>query len=210
MEVKIMYGLLFMLGIVISIFSILYLLVTVIRKKNSKKPLICLLCGIALFVIGFILTPSSHDINNEPNTEDSELISSDVKNGLTEKADTYIKYFEDKLESDKLSLKEIRLSGDKDYEVVYSTSCEVTYNVIFSDDKNFKGISVNQNGDSEEDKSTFLNLCFLSTFIPDFGINEMTDEISLSLAGVSEEKVSLDKCDMIYVDSLKYFIISLK
>lgn len=204
-----MYGLLFMLGIVISIFSILYLLVTVIRKKNSKKPLICLLCGLVLFVIGFILTPSSHDINNEPNTEDSELISSDVKDDLTEKANSFITYVTDKLETEELTYKEIRIS-DQDFEVVYSTSCAVTYNVIFNNEKIFKGISVNQNGDSEDDKSTFLNLCFLSTFIPEFEITEMTDEMSLSLAGVLEEKVSLDKCDMIYIDSLKYFVILLK
>lgn len=204
-----MYGLLFMLGIIISIFSILYLLVTVIRKNNVKKPLICLLCGITLFAIGFILTPSTPDINNEPDIEDSELITNDVKDDLTEKANNFISYITDKLESEELIFKEVRMS-DQDYEVVYSTSCAVTYNVIFNNDRIFKGISVNQNGDTEDDKGAFLNLCALSAFIPDFEITEITDEISLSLAGVSEEKVSLDKCDMIYVDSLKYFIILMK
>lgn len=207
-----MFGLFVLLGMSLIVISIIAFIVLSIRRKKKKKILTVLLFGIVLFIVGAVNLPSApaNKTNSDTTKEVSKLSTAlsdeDIKT-LKSKSANYAKVLNDSFGKEEVVFRDARKEKDGSLTAVYETSSKATFQVLFDSNFNFIGVSSNQNGDSEKDKNIYTNLCAMSVRIKDFEINEINNEISMSLSGVSEDPVNLDKCNMIHVNSMHYFII---
>ncbi len=76
---------LMLIGVVVPLVGLVMLVISLIKKKAKKKPLIILLAGILCFIIGGIIMPTEPTVEPEvqnPTANESGSISKLIKNAV--------------------------------------------------------------------------------------------------------------------------------